>query len=149
MTDDLSSLFAEQQTNQIEWNGPLYSLYELPSDASELTIRFLSAKPQPPQGLRVKVRGGTFDVESTVADDLILWQDTAPSEVRIRIAWKSKESRSLRVWNAWRVNDVTQAWLGNAGMRVTASEGGLIEFRCSDGEGDPNFDDLVAQVLVR
>lgn len=149
MNDDLSSLFAEQQTNQIDWDGPLYSLYELPSDTSELTIRFLSARSQPPQGLRFKVRGGTFEVESTTADDLIIWQDTAPAEVPIRIAWKPKGTRSLRIWNAWRVNDVTQAWLGNAGMRVTAMADGVIELRCSDGEGDPDFDDLVAEVRVR
>lgn len=149
MNDDLSSLFAEQQTNQIDWDGPLYSLYELPSEASALTIRFLSAKTQPPQGLRLKVRGGAFEVESTAADDLILWQDTAPEEVPVRITWKPKGTRSLRVWNAWRVNDVTQAWLGNAGMRVTAGEDGVFQLRCSDGEGDPNFGDLVAEVHVR
>lgn len=149
MNDDLSSIFAQQQTNQIDWDGPLYSLYELPSDTSELTIRFLSAKPQPPQGLRLKVRGGTFEVESATADDLIIWQDTAPAEVPIRINWRPRGTRSVRIWNAWRVNDVTQAWLGNAGMRVTAREGGVIELRCSDGEGDPDFDDLVAEVRAR
>lgn len=152
MNADLSTLFAEQQTNQIDWDGPLYSLYELPSDASEVTIRFLSATSQPPQGFRLKARGGSFDVDSTAApatDDLVLWQDTAPDEVRIRITWKPKGARSLRIWNAWRVNDVTQAWLGNAGMRVSEEEGGVFEFRCSDGEGDPDFDDLVAEVTVQ
>lgn len=45
---NLSSLFAEQHTNLIDWDGPLYRLYELPSDVNELTIRFLSAKPRSP-----------------------------------------------------------------------------------------------------
>lgn len=148
MEIDLASRFAEQQTNQIEWDGPLFSLYELPTEASALTIRFLSATSVPPQGVRLKVRGGTFDVEGTSADDLVLWQDTAPSEVRARIKWKSKVGRSLRIWNAWRVNDVTQAWLGNAGMRVTLDEPQLLTLRCSDGEGEPNFDDLVVEVFI-
>lgn len=148
MNDDLSALFAEQQANQIDWDGPLYSLYELPSEASGLTIRFLSAKSQPPQGLRLKVRGGTFEVDSTAADDLVLWQDSAPADVLVRIAWKAKGARSLRIWNAWRVNDVAQAWLGNAGMRVTREEREVFLLRCSDGEGDPDFDDLVAEVHV-
>ena len=121
---------------------------ELPDDANELTIRFRSATPEPPQGLRLKVRGGTFEIESADTDDIVLWQDTAPAEVDVRIRWKTRGVRSLRVWNAWRVNDLTQAWLGNSGMRVTASQGRVFEFRCSDGEGDPNFDDLVAEVHV-
>ncbi len=149
MMNDLSSLFAEQQTNLIDWDGPLYSLYELPRDASELDVRFLSAKSQPPQGLRLKVRGGTFEVESTTANDLVLWQNTSPDEVHVRIRWNSKGLRSLRVWNAWQMRDVTQAWLGNAGMRVSADDGGVFHFRCSDGEGAPAFDDLVAEVRVR
>jgi hypothetical protein len=149
MDKDLASLFAEGQTNQIDWDGPLYSLYELPTGANELTIRFLSATAHRPQGLRLKVRGGTFEVESTATDDLVVWQDTAPAEVRVGIRWKSKGARGLRVWNAWRIGDVTQAWLGNAGMRVRVGDDGVFEFRCSDGEGEPDFNDLIADVLVR
>jgi len=149
MDYDLASLFAEQQTNQIDWEGPLYSLYELPTDTAEMTIRFVAATAHPAQGLRLKVRGGTFEIDSTTADDVVLWQDTAPNEVRVLIKWKPKGSRSLRIWNAWRVKEVTQAWLGNAGMRVTASEDGSLVFHCSDGEGDPDFDDLVAEVALR
>jgi hypothetical protein len=147
--ETLSALFAQQQTNQIDLDGPLYSLFELPSDARELTIRFLSGKSQPPQGVRLKVRGGTMTVGSTTAVDLVLWQDTAPELVQIKVTWKSRGARSLRIWNAWRVQDVTQAWLGNAGMRVSAVEGGILQLRCSDGEGDPDFDDLIAEVEVR
>lgn len=50
MEHDLAFLFAKQQTNLIDWNGPLHSLYELPSDAGALTIRFVSAVSHPPQG---------------------------------------------------------------------------------------------------
>lgn len=146
MDDDLATLFAEQQTNRIDWDGPLYSLYELPTQTSALTIRFVSAKLEPVQGLRLKIRGGVFDVEGTATDDMVLWQDTAPTEVPVGIRWNAKGTRSLRIWNAWRVNDVTQAWLGNAGMRVTPGDSGVLVFRCSDGEDEPDFDDLVAEV---
>jgi hypothetical protein len=146
---DLSSLFAQQQTNQINWDGPVYSLYELPRDTTELTIRFQSAASKPRQGLRLKVRGGTLEIESRTSGDVILWQDTAPAEIHVRVRWKPRGLRSLRIWNAWQVNDVTQAWLGNAGMRVTPSAGGVYTLRCSDGEGEPDFDDLVAEVHVR
>lgn len=144
--NDLASLFAAQQTNQIDWSGPLYSLYELPSDRSEFTVRFRSAIAQPPQGLRLKVRGGALEVGSTAAADLVLWEDAAPAEVHIRVRWNGTGSRSLRLWNVWRVEGLTQSWLGNAGMRVSSDEGGHFLFRCSDGEGNPDFDDLVAEV---
>ncbi len=146
---NLSEIFAEQQTNQIDLDGPLYSLFELPNDASELTIRFVSVRSRLPQGLRLRARGGAMTVGSTTTDDLVLWTDTAPDTVQVKVAWKSRGGRSLRVWNAWRVKGVTQAWLGNAGMRVSVGEGRVFQLRCSDGEGDPDFQDLVAEVHVR
>lgn len=149
MEPNLASLFAEQQSSQIDWHGPLYGLYELPTDAEELTLRFRSVGAQLPQGLRLKARGGTLEIESSSASDVILWEDTAPDEVHVRIRWRSKGARSLRVWNAWRVKDVTQAWLGNAGMRVTRAEDGVVTLRSSDGEGDPDFGNLVVEVLLK
>lgn len=145
----LSERFAEQQTNQIDLDGPLYSLFELPNDISEFTVRFVSVKSQLPQGLRLRARGGVMTVGSTTTDDLVLWRDTAPDTVQVKVAWKPRGARSLRVWNAWRVREVTQAWLGNAGMRVSADEGRVFQLRCSDGEGGPDFQDLVAEVHVR
>lgn len=148
MAHDLSSIFAEQQTNLIDWGGPLYSLYDLPTDATELGIRFVSSTDLPPQGLRLKVRGGTLEIGAATVDDVILWRDLAPKTVRIRVKWKARGARRLRIWNAWRINDVTQAWIGNAGMRVVEEETGLLTLRCSDGEGDPDFEDLVAEVTL-
>jgi len=149
MNQDLASLFAEQQTNQIDWNGPLFSLYELPVHADALTIRFVSARADPPQGVRLKIRGGSGEVNSTVGSDIILWQDKAPEEVTVKLSWNGKAPRSLRIWNAWRINDVTQAWLGNAGMRVSVISSQSFRLECSDGEGEPDFEDLVAEVTLR
>ena len=51
METDLATIFAEQQTNRIDWcGGPLYSLYELPTDSSEMRIRFVAFRACPPQG---------------------------------------------------------------------------------------------------
>ncbi|WP_162940313.1 hypothetical protein [Gryllotalpicola protaetiae] len=149
VTPDLAGLFAEQQKHQIDWHGPLYSLYELPTDTSRMTIRFRSAIPHPPQGFRLRIRGGALGIESTRTDDVVLWQDTAPNEIRVQIAWESKQGRSLRIWNTWRVNGVTQAWLLNAAMRVDLDDRGVLRFRCSDGVGAPDFSDLVAEVEIR
>lgn len=144
---ELADLFAEQQTTMIDWGGgPVHGLYELPTEITDLSVRFVRAVPSPPQGLKLKVRGGTLTINATSSTDMVLWEDTAPGEVRVRVAWKPRAKRSLRLWNAWRVNDVTQAWLRSAGMRVEQGPDDSLTFRCSDGVGEPTFDDLVAEV---
>ncbi|MBB2974945.1 hypothetical protein FHX49_000486 [Microbacterium endophyticum] len=41
-----------------------------------------------------------------------------------------------------------QAWLGNAGMRATTEQPGRVVLGCSDGEGEPDFEDLVVEILT-
>ena len=43
---------------------------------------------------------------------------------------------------------MTQAGLGNAGMRVAKDDDESLVLRCSDGEGEPDFDNLVAGVAI-
>ncbi|MDE0547412.1 hypothetical protein [Microbacterium sp. C7(2022)] len=148
MSTDLSTLFAEQQTNVIDWHGPLYSLYDLPATAAGVHIQFVAAASGRPQGLRLRVRGGAFQFGDVTHTDLSLWCDTAPDRFTIPIRWRARGARSLRIWNAWRVGEVTQAWIGNAGMRVSEDEPGRLTLRCSDGEGPPDFDDLIAVVTL-
>lgn len=145
---DLSAIFAEQQASQIDWNGPLFSLYELSSEATRLTVEIRSVGSALRQGVRVKVRGGQLEIDGVEATDFALWHDTAPSQVQINIRWKGKGPRSLRIWNSWEHNGVAHAWLGNAGMRIEEVEAGRYLLHCSDGEGEPEFDDLVVGVKV-
>lgn len=44
----------------------------------------------------------------------------------------SKTDCELKIWNVWRVNDIVQAWVGNAGM-VISEEGRIINLECSGG----------------
>ncbi|WP_448811810.1 hypothetical protein [Agromyces bauzanensis] len=141
---DLASMFSAQQTNEIDWRGQLFSLYDLSTDVAELTIRFVSSAAALPQGLHVKVRGGSLEIGGVIAADMVLWRDTAPETVQVAVRWSPRGPRSLRIWNTWRDGGVSQAWLGNAGMRVDTREDGRLTFRCSDGVGEPDFEDLVA-----
>ena len=143
---DLSRLFAEAQSSQIDWGGPLHSMVELPTSLTCMTVRFLRAKTCPTQGLRVKVRGGSIQVESTTSSDVVLWRDSAPDEVLIRVRWPARGSRALRVWNVWRAHGVTQAWIGNAGMRVASVSTAGYVLQCSDGWGAPDFTDLMVEI---
>lgn len=60
---------------------------------------------------------------------------------------------SLQFWNSWLVGDAEHAWTGNSGLVVEeldTPEGANIRLRlwCSDGLGDPQFDDLVVVVTI-
>lgn len=145
---DLSSLFAEQQASEIDWNGPLFSLYELPTDATRLRVHFQSRGSDLRQGIRLKVRGGDLEANGALAPDLVVWQDASPEQFDVQVQWKEKGTRSLRVWNCWEFNGVMHAWLGNAGMRVERTPPNSILLRCSDGDGEPNFDDLVVGISL-
>lgn len=83
------------------------------------------------------------------AKHLTLWRDTAPRELLVSVA--KKGNAKLRIWNIWREPagsyEITQAWLGNAGMRIESSgEGNETILRCSDGVGPVDFDDLIVSV---
>ncbi|WP_434966466.1 hypothetical protein [Janibacter indicus] len=145
---DLSAVFASQRASQIDWNGPLYSMFDLPIEVTRVSVAFQSVDSAFRQGLRLKIRGGRLEIDGVEATDLALWHDTAPNQVEVKVHWKGKGPRSLRMWNSWEHNGVAHAWLGNAGMRVDEVESGRFLLRCSDGEGEPEFDNLILGVTV-
>lgn len=143
---DLSDRFAEEQSNVIEWYGrPIYGLYEFDVIPGSIVIEFVSARTQPVQGVELRMRGGTMIVNDIESNDLVLWQDTAPARVEIDIRMQPSGKPKLKLWNVWRGGyGVKQAWLGNAAIQVEDDpETGRVILRCSDGRGEPDFDDLV------
>ena len=59
----------------------------------------------------------------------------------------------IQLWNTWTIDGDEQAWTGNSGMIVEELEtpdGAVAQHRvwCSDGLGNPSFDDLVLVVTV-
>ena len=143
---NLSKLFAEQEASQIDWNGPLYSLYEISNHTDRLAVHFLSRASELRQGIRLKARGGQLLVNGSLMSDVVLREDSAPNPVHVEVRWTGKATRSLRVWNCWDVNGVMHAWLGNAAMRVEQASHGETILRCSDGHGEPDFRDLVVRI---
>ncbi len=73
----------------------------------------------------------------------VLWQDTAPQEVEIRIVG---DATKLEVNNAWDVGDGTiQSWHNGAAMIVEDLPRGR-RYRCNDGHPDEDFDDLIFRI---
>lgn len=145
---DLSSLFAEQRASEIDWEGPLFSLYELPTSATRLCVEFKHRGSELRQGVRLKVRGGKLEANGVEESDLVLWQDSSPPRVEVLVRWGRRGPRSLRIWNCWEINGVTHAWLGNAGIRVERAPEDTIVLRCSDGHGEPDYGDLVVGIAA-
>ncbi len=154
MTEALADIFAAAQVPQIEWEGaPAYAIYEITQPTENVVVEFLNATAAPVQGLTLKVKGGVLIVNGVEATEMLLWHDTAPAHVSVQVRPEYGKKVTLKLWNIWRGNmggaDVTQAWLGNSGMRIERStDGKELLLRCSDGEGPINFGDLEARVVL-
>ena len=74
--------------------------------------------------------------------------DTEPRSVT-----KPARPVTLQVWNSWLIGDAEHAWTGNSGVVVEeldVPDGADARLRlwCSDGLGDPQFDDLVVVITI-
>lgn len=114
-------------------------------------VSFASGTESPVQGVQVRMRGGTLEADGAEGKDLVLWRDTAPTAVTVNIRRRGRGEPSLKLWNVWRGGgDVTQAWLGNGAIQVDGDPSAdSFRLLCSDGHGDPNFEDLVLDVEQR
>lgn len=149
---DLSDQFAEQRSNIIQLDGsPTYGLFEFDEIPLHMELTFIAAKTSPVQGIRLRMTGGNLEVNGEQSSEVVLWEDTAPKVVNVDVRADDRaRNTTLKLWNVWRGGmDVTQAWLGNAAIQVDGDpSSGSFRFRCSDGQGEPNFDDLVVQVHI-
>jgi hypothetical protein len=84
-----------------------------------------TARETPVQGICMKVKSGKLLLGEEDFDDLVLWRDTAPDETVF--VCRAKKKAELCVWNCWRDDrGVMQAWIGNAGMRLSESGSNTI-----------------------
>jgi hypothetical protein len=76
---------------------------------------------------------------------MILRLDTAPDTIEVRYN-PSRQGSRITIYNGW-INESggTDAWLMHAGMLVEET-GNKMTLRCSDGRGEPTFDDLVVEI---
>ncbi len=106
----------------------------------------MKSKETPISGLRLKATKGKIEVNGQQHSEIVLWADTSPEDVLITTSCKS--DCELKAWNVWRIDDLTQAWVGNAGLVVDEHDHS-ITLRCSDGVGDVDFDDFVVQIELK
>ena len=149
----LEELFRASAGAPIDWAGQSVRMaHEMTGVTRGLALRinFVRVSPVRRQALRLKPRGGRLEVDSELSRNVALWSDMAPPSIIVRFRHaRGSEPMSVVIWNAWRDKDeVTHAWIGNAGMIVQEEPGGVILLKCSDGYDAPTFDDLVARLHV-
>lgn len=153
MSLTLSELFEASHGLPVDWFGQqVHMMHEFTVSGSgmALSAEFRTVSAQRPQGVRIKVRGGTVQFEDRALADVVLWSDTSPERVVAPIrASRADQPVLIRAWNAWRdQNGTMQAWIGNAGLLIHEERDGATVLSGSDGFGDPTFDDLVVALRL-
>ena len=138
---ELEKLFLESKGKPVLLNGTKIQLVdeiEICSNAT-LIVQFREVNSSWRQGISFDTKG-TFRVNGqTIKNGLILWQDTAPTVVKLEIA---SRNCILKVHNVWDVGDgIVHAWHNGAGMVVSKSESSR-EYCCNDGFDDEDFNEL-------
>lgn len=108
-------------------------------------VRFIKAIPEPLQGLGIAIDEGKLTVEDTTAKRIALWYDYSPEMVTVHYCPSDNGGR-LSIYNIWQdENGNVDAWLMHAGMLVEETGNKMI-LHCSDGLGEPTFDDLIVEI---
>ena len=143
----LSELLAETQGSPVRFRGrEVIAVYRLAaSTPMMLRIHRARAVASPRQAVRLTIEGGRFTVNGQELSRVVLWSDTAPREVEVAVRPEGR-SALIKVWNSWEDEaGVMQSWIGDAGIVVT-QHGDRVRLSCSDGVGDPDFEDLVIEI---
>jgi len=147
MKRTLSELFMESRGATVEYEGLTVHgvVFKQVKKPGRFKVRFVKAVPVPVQALNINIEPGTLVIEDTESRKMILRLDTAPDVVEVRYRPSRKGSR-ISIYNAWiDESGRTDAWLVHAGMLVE-ERGNKMILRCSDGRGEPTFDDLIVEI---
>ena len=138
-------LFAKTKGQPIAYKGHTVQMVDRlsVSDGQMLKVRFESVNSDWRQGVNLTT-DGSFEVnDQGIKNSIVLWHDTAPSEVYVKI--HSRQGDCL-VKNVWDVGDgVVHSWHNGAAMIVEESQNGR-QYKCNDGRADEDFDDLVFSI---
>lgn len=143
----LAEALAKGSGRKTKWQGrTVHSFVRIAvTDGDRIVIRRLRASKIRAQALKLAVDRGELKANGLVVSTVAVWSHTAPDTVTLDIV--GKRAKSVDIWNAWSHEGVDSSWLGNAGILVESTGDGHL-LRCSDGLGEPSFDDLVVRVEV-
>lgn len=147
MSVTLTELFEQSDDGVIQWQGDdvrAVISFEV-SDRSRIRIRRLGSSRARAQAIKLGLNSGALRANGLSAPSVAVWSHTAPEDCEVVV--EGRRAHTLEVWNAWSLDGVDNAWLGNAGIIMEPHAGGMT-LRCSDGVGDPDFADLVVWIQI-
>jgi len=140
---DFQSLFEESKGKPVVYKGQELHLVDfVPFDQGDsIRVTFERTSSEWRQGVGLRVQGALEVAGQTINGPIVLWEDTAPTETKIRILAPAGQ---LEVKNVWDTGDgVTHSWYYGAAMIVEELASGGRRYRCNDGHPDEDFDDIV------
>lgn len=144
----LAQAFAKGSGRKTKWQGrTVHSFVRIPvTDGDRILVHRLRSSRVRAQAIKMAVDRGELRANGVVVPTVAVWSHTAPETAELDVV--GRRAKSLDIWNSWSFEGVDSSWLGNAGILVESSATGHL-LRCSDGLGDPSFDDLVVRIEVQ
>ncbi len=147
MKKTLQERFDESNGKPVLYDGRLVHavVYRNVTKPGRFIVRFKGAIESPVQALALDIKQGTLVIAGEESARMILRLDTSPDVVEVLYQPPPEGSRIV-IYNEWIDEDGRiDAWLMHAGMLVEETENKMI-LRCSDGRGEPTFDDLIVEI---
>jgi hypothetical protein len=117
----------------------------LPSSEVVLKISFISTDSNWKQGIVLQTKG-EFDINGQkLPSKVVLWEDTAPTEVKMLV--KSKD-KVLFAYNVWDTGDGTMHYGHNGGAFYLEDKEEIRTYYCNDGYPDDDFNDLIFTIEI-
>lgn len=158
----LARRFRSQRTDRIRLEGEeVFSKIELSvTGPTIIELAFESCRTDCAEGLGLLA--SDFPLSVTATDVHVIdpaWTETdqlsllMPPDSIVQLRCDAEPPGHLTLWNTWMHEGTEHAWTGNSGVmveRLNAPKGASDRMRlwCSDGLGDPSFDDLVVVLTV-
>lgn len=140
-------LFLKSKGKPVVYNGRTIQMVDRLRVRSGqlLKVTFESVNANWRQGVCLSSDGAFVVNNQTIKKSVVLWHDTAPSEVLLRVETKKGQCQVKNVWDTG--DGAVHSWHNGAAMIVeeTAS---ARRYKCNDGRADDDFNDLVFRIEV-
>ncbi|MDX1961851.1 MAG: hypothetical protein SFX18_01780 [Pirellulales bacterium] len=133
--------FKQSNGCPVDYDGQVVNLFDRlqVNDGQEIKVIFESVHSNWRQGIHLST-DGTFEVNKQTAAEIVLWQDTSPREVVLKVHSQKGECLVMNIWDTG--NGLLQRGHNGAAMIVEELPNGR-RYQCNDGFADDDFDDIV------
>lgn len=147
MSDSLAGAFSSGGGRKTTWQGlTVESMIEIPvADGDRIKLTRLSSSTVRAQALKLGIDKGELRANGVLMQTAAIWTHTSPIEIHLEVV--GRRAKSVDIWNSWSSDGVDSSWLGSAGMLVERTPS-CTTLRCSDGLGEPTFDDLIVKLEI-